>query len=659
MCGIFGAVRINGNALDHQGLFPAMAASLHHRGPDGARLLRSSRCALGASRLRIVDPTEQADQPFHTPDGETWLGCNGEIYNAGDLRRRFPDYAYRSRTDIEVILPAYRELGLDVFRELDGMFAIAIWDARKGTLVLARDRAGEKPLFYSRIGDEVWFASEMQALLEHPRFDRSVDETAVSQYLSLGYPLEPRTLFANIRRVESGTALVIDASGLRVHSYWNPRQFAERAQTARAEPEIARLRSLLSAAVRSQLTADVPIGVFLSGGLDSCLIAAIAAEASGSEQITSFTARFDAESYDEGKWAARGARLAGTRHVEVDCGIPRLLHALRSVAGRCAEPLCDPAVLPTFLLSETAREHVRVVLSGEGADELFGGYPTYLGHKIADHFAGAPRLVKNGLRRAIESLPVSDRKVSIEYLLKRFVRGFDLPWPERHVRWFGSGGNAASLDSAHAADWLATAIDEYRGLDSRVGPMLFDYRTYLPDQLLVKMDRATMLNSIEGRAPFLDHALSEFALGIAPRFKVRGWTTKWILKEAARSWLPRDLIERRKRGLSVPVAGWLNGSLAATADQLLAPVRLGRHGLVDVAAVQQLLGEHRACRANHAGALWSVIMLQLWLERWQPALAQESPLGEPATPAAASILVEIWPSAPARECAAAQLTHTA
>jgi asparagine synthase (glutamine-hydrolysing) len=659
MCGIFGAVRISGNALAHEGLFPAMAASLHHRGPDGARLLRSSRCALGASRLRIVDPTEQADQPFHTPDGETWLACNGEIYNAGELRRRFPDYAYRSRTDIETILPAYLELGLDVFRELDGMFAIAIWDARKRMLVLARDRAGEKPLFYSRIGDEIWFASEIQALLEHPRLDRSVDETAVSQYLRLGYPLEPRTLFSNIRRVESGTALVIDESGLRVHGYWNPRQFVERTRTAPAKDEIEGLRGLLGAAVRRQLTADVPIGVFLSGGLDSSLIAAIAADAGGRDQITSFTARFDAESYDEGKWAARSARLSGTRHVEVDCGVPRLLHALRSVTGQCAEPISDPAVLPTFLLSETAREHVRVVLSGEGADELFGGYPTYLGHKIAGRLARAPLFVKNGMRRAIESLPVSDQKVSIEYLLKRFVRGFDLPWPERHMRWFGSGGNTVGLDTAHADEWIKPLVDEYLGLDSRVGPMLFDYRTYLPDQLLVKMDRATMLNSIEGRAPFLDHSLSEFAFGIAPRFKVRGWTTKWILKEAARKWLPRDLIDRRKRGLSVPIASWLNGSLAATADQLLAPVRLGRHGLVNVAAVQQLLGEHRSGRANHANALWSVFMLQLWLERWQPALAQQSPLGEPETRAAAARLIEIWPSSPAQECAAAPLTYTA
>ncbi|HQR24849.1 MAG TPA: asparagine synthase (glutamine-hydrolyzing) [Steroidobacteraceae bacterium] len=653
MCGIFGAVALGGGVLAHEGLFPEMAASLHHRGPDGSRLLRSARCALGASRLRIVDPTEQADQPFHTPDGNSWLGCNGEIYNAGALRRRYASYPYRSRTDIETILPAYRELGVEVFGELDGMFAIAIWDAATGTLVLARDRAGEKPLFYARIGDELWFASEMQALLLHPGLDRAIDETAVSQYLRLGYPLEPRTLFAGIRRVESGTALVVDAAGLRVHRYWNPRELAQQTHAAAPAAEIAELRGLLDAAVRRQLAADAAIGVFLSGGLDSSLIATIAANAAGRERITSFTARFDADSYDEGEWATRSARRAGTRHVDVDCGTPRLLHALECVAGRLAEPVSDPALLPTFLLAETAREHVRVVLSGEGADELLGGYPTYLGHKLAGYLARAPHIVRDGVRRAVQSLPVSDRKVSIEFLLKRFVRGFDLPWPERHVRWFGSGGNATTLDATHAADWLKPLLDGFRGLDARVGPLLFDYLTYLPDQLLVKMDRATMLNSIEGRAPFLDRELSAFALGVAPQLKVHGWTTKWLLKEAARTWLPRELLGRRKRGLSVPIAGWLNGSLHAMTDRLLAPARLGRHGLVDVAAVQRALGEHHAGRANHAGMLWSVITLQLWLERWQPALADESPLREPAALPPAPALIEVWPSAPAREFVAA------
>jgi asparagine synthase (glutamine-hydrolysing) len=288
------------------------------------------------------------------------------------------------------------------------------------------------------------------------------------------------------------------------------------------------------------------------------------------------------------------------------------------------------------------------VLSGEGADELLGGYPTYLGHNIAEHLARAPEPVKRGFTRLVEALPVSDQKVSLEFLLKRFVRGFDRPWPERHVRWFGAGGGRAGLDATHAADWLGPLLAGYTDLDARRGPLLFDYQTYLPDQLLVKMDRATMLNSIEGRAPFLDRSLSAFAFGVSPAFKVRHWTTKWILKKAATTWLPHDLLARRKRGLSVPIANLLNGALSETADRLLEPARLARHGLVDPDVVRLMLEEHRSGRANNAGALWSVIMLQLWLERWQPALASDQPLGEFAVTQSVPTLVETWPAAPAR-----------
>jgi asparagine synthase (glutamine-hydrolysing) len=646
MCGIFGAVALPGRVLAHEGLLPAMAASLHHRGPDGARLLRSSRCALGATRLRIIDPTEQADQPFCSPNGSSWLACNGEIYNSADLRRRYPDFPYRSRTDIETILPAYGALGLDVFRELDGMFAIALWDAGSGTLTLARDRAGEKPLFYAWIGQEFWFASEIQALLEHPGLSRDVDEVAVSQYLTLGYALEPRTHFAAIRRVESGTALVVSESGVRVHRYWNPQELVRQQRAAPVREEIDELRRLLDAAVRRQVVADASIGVFLSGGLDSSLIAAIAAQAHGRGQVASFTARFDTASYDEGEWATSWAQHVGTRHVDVPCGSTELLRAVRMVSARVAEPVSDPAILPAFLLSETASEHVRVVLSGEGADELFGGYPTYLGHQIAGVFARAPAPVKRACVRLANALPVSDRKVSIEFLLKRFVRGIDLAWPDRHVEWFGTGGGA-SLDATRATDWLGPLLDGYRDLDALRGPMLFDYQTYLRDHLLVKMDRATMLNSIEGRAPFLDHSLSTFAFQMAPGLKLRHGTSKWILKQAAAAWLPRTQRSRRKRGLSVPIATWINGELGEQTSRLLDPARLKLHGLLDTTAVQRMLGEHRAGKGNHARALWSAITLQLWLERWQPGLASDHPFGEGEYTQSTPTLIVQWPEAPA------------
>jgi asparagine synthase (glutamine-hydrolysing) len=573
-----------------------------------------------------MDPTESADQPFLSPAPSLWLACNGEIYNAGDLRRRFASYPFRTHTDIEPLLPAYQALGINLFRELDGMFAIALWDPSSGTLALARDRAGEKPLHYAWIGGDFWFASEIQALLQHPALGRDIDHVAVSQYLTLGYPLEPRTLFANVRRVESGTVFRVSTSGAQVDRYWRPRGLLRTRVDARAADDVRELGRLVEGAVRRQVVADAPVGVFLSGGLDSSLIAAVASRALGRDAVTTLTARFDSPSYDEGDWAASCARNVGTRHVDVPCGNEQLLRAVRNVAARVAEPISDPAVLPTFLLAESASQRVRVVLSGEGADELFGGYPTYLGHRIADTFARAPHPLKSALVRLAEALPVSDRKVSFDYLVKRFATGVGLAWPERHVAWFGSGGGV-TLAKAGSTNWLGPLLDGYRDLDALPGAMLLDYESYLRDNLLVKMDRATMLNSIEGRAPFLDAELSKFAFGLSPRRKLRRTTTKWLLKQAAAQWVPRAQRVRVKRGLSVPIAEWLNGGLRESADRLLARERLERHGLVNSAEVQRLLQSHRSGAANNARALWTVVMLQLWLERWQPVLSADDPLG--------------------------------
>jgi asparagine synthase (glutamine-hydrolysing) len=647
MCGIFGAVSLTDRPLSHERLLPQMAVALQHRGPDSSRLFRTHRCAVGANRLRIVDRTTSADQPFITPDGRIWLACNGEIYNSSDLRDRYRGYPFRSRSDIEVVLPAYAALGLDVFRELDGMFAIALWNEATESLVLARDRAGEKPLFYARIDDELWFAQEMQALLLHPRLTRDIDEVAISQYLTLGFPLEPRTAFKNIRRVEAGTALVANTSGLRVHRYWNPVALVRQSRPVRPDEvpqRVEKLRRLIEGAVQRQLTADADVGVFMSGGLDSCLMATIAARAVGRDRIASFTARFDAESYDEGAHAAACSARVGTRHLSVPCGNEHLLRALCNVSSRVAEPIADPAILPTYLLAETARQHVRVVLTGEGADELFGGYPTYLGHGLAERIAVVPRSVRRCIRRLVNALPVSQRKVGLEFLLKRFVRGIDLPWPERHLQWFGTGGGAGICTVAPAT-WIGQFLDSCRDLGSQRGPMVLDYQSYLRDGLLVKIDRATMLHSIEARAPYLDRAATEFAFDLPPELKVRGVTTKWILKQAAATWISRAQLTRRKRGLSVPIAGWINNELANPVDELLSPGRLNRHGLMDSAVAQQLLGEHRANKFDHSRALWAAIMLQLWLERWQPDLAADSAFGVVDFMPGRRVCAEIWPHA--------------
>ena len=611
MCGIYGMVSAGGAALRHPEVLDFMGTALRHRGPDGRAVFTHPDAVIGTERLRIIDLHERADQPFAAPGSQVWLECNGEIYNAAELRTRYRDYPFRSRSDVETILPLYLERGPDAVRELDGMFGLAIWDGRTRSLLLARDRAGEKPLFYARAGDEILFASELQCMLGHPGISKELDPVALAEYLQLGYVPEPRTMFRDVRRVEAGTYIRFRDGREEVVRYWDPASFA----IVEREPRTAarELRTLMERAVEKQVMSDVPVGVFISGGLDSSILATLAAKFIGVDKVHTFSAQFAEQSYDESGDAARLAQRIHTRHVPVRIDDETLRDALQCVVRGVAEPLADPAILPTFLLARAARQHVKVVLSGEGADELFGGYPTYLGHKLAPKYDALPASVRSAIQRRVDRLRPSSRKVTFEFLLKKFVRDAERPWIERHLAWFGSGLSPEIHRDVPAMPEIPTAPPH---LDSLAGAMLVDYRSYLRDNLLVKVDRATMLSSVEARAPFLDRDVTHFALSLPSDLRVRRLTTKWLLKKAARNWLPRDVIDRRKRGLSVPIAGWINGAVRGEADRLLEPCRLRKQMLVNEAYVTRLLQEHRSGRANHARPLWAVMMLQYWLEAW-------------------------------------------
>src|SRR5205823_1989043 len=439
-------------------------------------------------------------------DRAVWMVCNGEIYNAPELRREFAHagYPFRSTGDIETIVPLYERLGPDGVGRLDGMFGLAVWDDQRRRLVLARDRAGEKPLFWSQVGDELRFASELQALLVFPDQPRRVDATAAELYAALGYVPAPRTMFAGITKLEPGHVLVAHDGGVTERCYWDAAAVA--AGPSRLDVA-ATLRATLLRAVERELTSDVPVGVFTSGGLDSSLLAAAAARVMPGEKIHTYSVRFFERGYDESPHAEAVTHDIRTIHHVVTADDSALERAFDVVTRSLAEPVGDPAILPTFLLAESAREHVKVVLSGEGADELLRGYPP-----------------------------------------------------------------GASLNRVL---WL-------------------DFLTYLPDNLLVKVDRGTMLASIEARAPYLDREVMELALAAPSALKVRGFTTKAILKEAARGLVPDAVIRRRKRGLSVPVARWLNAGLRSLADRYLAAPRLFRG-----APTARLLAEHRAGARNN------------------------------------------------------------
>jgi asparagine synthase (glutamine-hydrolysing) len=603
MCGIFGAVSLGGAPLVHPQCLHLMAQALAHRGPDGERIVGHAHARVGARRLAIMDLTT-GDQPFQSPDGTIWMVCNGEIYNSPALRREALGWGYpfRSKGDIENIVPFYERLGPGAVARLDGMFGLAVWDDRRRRLVLARDRAGEKPLFWTRAGDELRFASEIQALLVYPDQPRRLDRSAASLYAALGYVPAPRTMLAGIHKLPPAHLLVAEASGLDIRPYWSPREAA--CAPARLD-DGAQLREVLLAAVARELMSDVPVGVFTSGGLDSSFLVGAASRVMPGEQIHTYAARFVDRGYDESVHAEAVTHDIRTVHHVVTADDDALARAFGVVTDALAEPVGDPAILPTFLLAEAARADVKVVLSGEGADELFGGYPTYLGHHATEVYRRIPSPVRRFLRWAVEQWPASTGKVTLEFLLKQFVAGAELPDLERHLAWFGALGPTADVVTR-----LGHLLEGYPG-DPLNRMLWLDFLTYLPDNLLVKVDRGTMLASIEARAPYLDREILELALPASSRLKMRGFRTKAILKEAARGIVPRHVIARRKRGLSVPVARWLNGGLADLASRHLARPRL-----FPFAPTAMLLAEHRAGRRNHARKLWPILMAELWGERW-------------------------------------------
>ncbi len=593
MCGIFGAIARREAPLRHPESLARMAAALRHRGPDGECIVGHERARIGARRLAIMDLTT-GDQPFQSPDAKIWMVCNGEIYNAPALRREASAwrYPFRSHGDIETIVPFYERFGPDAVARLEGMFGLAVWDETRRRLVLARDRAGEKPLFWTEVDGELRFASEIQALLEFPDQPRRVNRKALSLYHALGYVPAPYTMFDGIHKLPPASLLIAEGDRTEIRSYWSPAAAASRSSALSVE----NLRDTVLRAVKRELMSDVPLGIFTSGGLDSSLLVAAAARAIPGERIHTYAVRFTEPGYDESPYAEAVTHAIASVHHVVIADDESLGRALEVVSRGLAEPLGDPAVLPTWLLAEAAREHVKVILSGEGADELFGGYPTYLGHKYAERWQLLPGPLRRTVRWAVDRWPASTGKMTLEYMLKQFLSASERPWLERHLTWLG----ALTIEEGVIRE-LACKLDRFPHDDPLNRVMWFDFLTYLPDDLLVKVDRATMLASVEARAPFLDREVMELVLPGPARFKVRGLTTKAILKEAARGLVPAAVINRRKRGLSVPVARWLNTGLAPLADRLLDT---------------PLLAEHRTGRRNLARRLWPQLMLALWSERW-------------------------------------------
>ena len=628
MCGIAGSAGRPGHDPERGEIVRRMTATLVHRGPDGEGLAARSGCDLGFRRLAIVD-LAAVSPPFPNEDGSVWTICNGEIYNGAELRLGLEKRGHRFHThvDTEVLPHLYEENGPGLVDLLDGMFAFAIWDERAGRLVLGRDRAGEKPLFYWQGPDELVFASEIRAMLAHPRVPRAVDPVALSRYLLHDYFPAPLTPLAGVRKLPAGHRLVAERGEARVERYWDlSDHFGRNSGPAPRMADAAReVDRLLAQAVSRRKRSDVPVGVFLSGGIDSSSVLAHLAEQNG-PGVPVFALGHADPAFDEARFARETARAFGAEFHELILGESDLAEGLRRVGTEFDEPLGDASTIPTLLLSSFARQRVKVVLSGEGADELFAGYPTYLGNRVADAYRRVPGPLRRALLRIARSaFPVSMGNVGLDYLLGRFADGADRDRIERHHTWFGSLAPerqravlAPRVAEAASADPFESARARLRGRkfpDGLAELLYTDFTMYLQDDLLTKVDRATMLASLESRAPFLDHELAEYVASLPSSLKVRGLTTKAVLKQAVAPRLPAEVLKRRKRGFNIPFSRWLLHGLGERLRGRFSEERVRARGLLEPAGVAALIEEHLKRRADHRKPLFTLLALDLWCDR--------------------------------------------
>jgi len=619
MCGICGTFDFEHGRSPDPAVLEQMNASFCHRGPDGGGLHLDGAAGLAARRLAIID-LEHGDQPMVAAAGELCVVQNGEIINHLELRAELEGRGvrFRTRCDTEVLLHLYLRDGPGFVSQLRGMFAIALWDRRRQRMLLARDRFGIKPLYYELGDGRLSFGSELKALLRQPGFPREVDPAALHAFLAFNSIPAPLTIFRAARKLPPGHLLLCDRDGARIHRFARPEPapaHAVRREGGRALAE--ELCQRLENSVRAHMLADVPVGVLLSGGVDSSVLTALAARVSP-YRVSTFSIGFRERSFNELDLARQVATRYGTDHHELVV-VPQVAELLPRLVEAFDEPFADSSAIPTYLVSELAAQHVKVVLSGEGGDELFGGYETYAADQLALRVGGAAAR----LAPLVERVPSSDRRVSLEYRAKRFVRAASLSPLERHHGW-KEIFSAQQRQQLLAPAWQHAPGDPLDGWRERFAetegaPLLarlqdVDLGIYLADDLLVKTDRMSMAHSLEARVPYLDPVVSDLALALPTGLKVRGLSKKRLLRRAAAGLIPASIIHGRKRGFSIPAAAWLRGELEPLARELLGPERTRGQGYFDPAFVTRLLDDHVARRADNSRQLWGLMSFSLWAE---------------------------------------------
>ena len=626
MCGICGYINLDNVKRPSEPILRAMMDTIVSRGPDEDGVFVKEACALGHRRLSIID-LKTGRQPMVSPDGSIAIVYNGEVYNFLELKTILigKGHTFTTNSDTEVVLRAYQEYGEDCVKYFNGMFALAIWDSKKKSLFLARDRFGKKPLYYTVFDNQFIFGSELKAVLKHPSVRRQIDMNALSKYLAYEYVPSPHSIFKNIFKLEAGTRLSLKGAKYEVDRYWDLK-FNIQKNFDHKEAAV-HLVDLLRESVRKRLVSDVPLGVFLSGGIDSSAVVCMMAELMNPKDIKTFSIGFKEKSFDESGDARRVADYFGTDHHEEILSPEVMLGVFPKILDLLDEPFADSSIIPTYLVSKFTRQHVTVALGGDGGDELFLGYPSFLAHKLDSYSAFIPPILKRlPLKLLLKCVPPSNDYMSTYFKVKRFARGLDYPEDVRHQVWIGSftppeqsslfASSGSVLGTSGIYEHTMRYFQNAKKLDPLDRAIYIYIKTYMTDDILTKVDRASMANSLEVRAPFLDTDFADFAMTIPASFKLKNFTTKWILKEALKGKLPPRNLDKRKQGFAVPVAKWLKEDLRPLLMDAFAKTKIKREGIFNYSYIDSLIKEFQGNKNDTRKEIWALFMFEMWYDKW-------------------------------------------
>jgi asparagine synthase (glutamine-hydrolysing) len=600
-----------------------MASVINHRGPDDEGIYVKNNVGLAHKRLSILDLSPAGHQPMSNEDGSIWIVFNGEIYNFLDLRDGLQKkgHTFRSRTDTETIIHLYEEKGVECVHDLRGMFAFAIWDENKKRLFCARDRAGKKPFVYAHTEDGLIFASELKSLLKDPALKRNLDYTAIHNYLTYQYVPSPMSIFTSVKKLPPAHILIYEGGNLKIKRYWNL-SYQHKLQLSSVEEYGEQFRGLFEEAVKIRLRSDVPLGAFLSGGVDSSLVVAVMSRLMD-QPVKTFSIGFEEEAYDEVAFARLIAEKYETDHHEFIVK-PDAVSILPQIVWHYNEPFADSSAIPTYYVSKMTRDFVTVALNGDGGDESFAGYERYVADKLADYYRRVPPFMREGIiRRVLDKLPHSTNRRNFFRRLKRFVKGISEPPERRYVRWIcffdnemkGDLYTPSFKDLNREYDSVDLTVKWYEQADAEqfLDRTLFvDVMSYLPEDLLVKVDIASMAHSLEARSPFLDHKVMEFAASLPPNLKLRGMETKFLLKHTLSDIVPKEILQRKKMGFGVPLDVWFRNDLKEMAYDVLLDQKSIERGYFRKEYVSKMLDEHVSKQYDHSYRIWALLFLELW-----------------------------------------------